>query len=771
MIVGIKNSIKGFILGLLLVGILSSSYANGGFDEPIIQGKSFSFKQIGKFNIGPVKSGTSYIEHGFEDVSVYYMLDKDPDYDYILIVGTSYSRVLGFSPLPYAYVGPNIDDEDLGYVGILIGQGKIIKYGPKSINTVKASKLHVSGSWSIGGELGLSLKGDVKIPIGKNKNDYVKITPESGGKIYVNGGGSYNYDTECAQYHCRISTNDYGNGITFKHEWLGGEANANAICKAEQSAYFPFFVIVKIPQVSNTKYVDMSFIFGRGYYPFLIHDPLKYEKCRANDIKLEGCSYYALYLKNSPPKISLKSPKDGETFSNIYKVTLKWRGYDPDGGEITYEVYVGESKYDLEKVTETTNSEYVLNVEPGKKYYWKVVAIGDHGLRKESPIWSFEVFSEGTLKVSSNPSGAKIYIDGKYVGKTPDCIELSPGTHKIKLKKDYCKEIEDTIYIEAGKTLEKHYDLPIKVEITGTPSGAKVYIDGSNKGYAPLTVYLKEGSHRIKISKDGYETKEERFEVSYDNRKYRCELEPLQGKLVVKTKLDYAKVYIDGCYKGRADKYNPLEIELKPGTYRVTLKTDGYKDYTATIDIKSEETKTLNDPREPKGVLIIKNDLDISVKVEIDNRYYTISSHDAKEISLPPGAYTIRFETKTKYGELKKSDSITIESGKTKTINTPPDWEDIIKNEKEAEDKINEAGRIISEYKHKGAILKEAEEKLREAKSELNRGNYDLAKRYAEESMELADKLYNKYKECKDRIDDISFNFRRFSQLNVATFF
>ena len=105
MIVGIKNSIKGFILGLLLVGILSSSYANGGFDEPIIQGKSFSFKQIGKFNIGPVKSGTSYIEHGFEDVSVYYMLDKDPDYDYILIVGTSIQEFLDFLRYPMRMSG------------------------------------------------------------------------------------------------------------------------------------------------------------------------------------------------------------------------------------------------------------------------------------------------------------------------------------------------------------------------------------------------------------------------------------------------------------------------------------------------------------------------------------------------------------------------------------------------------------------------------------------------------------------------------------------
>jgi len=49
-----------------------------------------------------------------------------------------------------------------------------------------------------------------------------------------------------------------------------------------------------------------------------------------------------------------------------------------------------------------------------------------------------------TLKISTTPEGADIYIDNKYIGKTPITIELEKGKHKIELKKDgYKPNIQD----------------------------------------------------------------------------------------------------------------------------------------------------------------------------------------------------------------------------------------------------------------------------------------------------------------------------------------
>jgi hypothetical protein len=40
----------------------------------------------------------------------------------------------------------------------------------------------------------------------------------------------------------------------------------------------------------------------------------------------------------------------------------------------------------------------------------------------------------GSVAISSDPIGAEIYVDGKFVGQTPSTIRLSSGTHRIEVK-------------------------------------------------------------------------------------------------------------------------------------------------------------------------------------------------------------------------------------------------------------------------------------------------------------------------------------------------
>ncbi|MFC1814228.1 PEGA domain-containing protein [Thermodesulfobacteriota bacterium] len=52
-----------------------------------------------------------------------------------------------------------------------------------------------------------------------------------------------------------------------------------------------------------------------------------------------------------------------------------------------------------------------------------------------------------TLSISSNPSDARVYLDGKYIGNTPYNIEVSKGWHNIKIEKDGYQILEDDIKI------------------------------------------------------------------------------------------------------------------------------------------------------------------------------------------------------------------------------------------------------------------------------------------------------------------------------------
>jgi hypothetical protein len=60
----------------------------------------------------------------------------------------------------------------------------------------------------------------------------------------------------------------------------------------------------------------------------------------------------------------------------------------------------------------------------------------------------------GKLKVTSNPPGADIYLDEKYMGITPaELVDVPAGTYTLVLKMEGFDEWTDTVTVKAGKTV------------------------------------------------------------------------------------------------------------------------------------------------------------------------------------------------------------------------------------------------------------------------------------------------------------------------------
>ena len=62
----------------------------------------------------------------------------------------------------------------------------------------------------------------------------------------------------------------------------------------------------------------------------------------------------------------------------------------------------------------------------------------------------------GSIMIDSEPSNAKIYLDGKEVGTTPETVaDLQPGKHTLEIKKARYKVWRESIETEADtvKTL------------------------------------------------------------------------------------------------------------------------------------------------------------------------------------------------------------------------------------------------------------------------------------------------------------------------------
>lgn len=115
----------------------------------------------------------------------------------------------------------------------------------------------------------------------------------------------------------------------------------------------------------------------------------------------------------------------------------------------------------------------------------------------------------GQLVIDSMTDGAKVYVDGKLIGKTPVSkpVSLKPGKHKLKATKAGYSTLEIEFTIRARKKTEMMVELlPFSglVKFSANVDGAEVYVDNQLLGHTPLIRDLVAGDHKVLILKEGY---------------------------------------------------------------------------------------------------------------------------------------------------------------------------------------------------------------------------------------------------------------------------
>ena len=113
----------------------------------------------------------------------------------------------------------------------------------------------------------------------------------------------------------------------------------------------------------------------------------------------------------------------------------------------------------------------------------------------------------GTLIVQSNPAGVQVFVDGVDRGMTPARLSVTPGSHILELRGNGVPRVIP-LQVAAGAQVSQYLEFAEtpttgRLQVQSEPAGAKVTIDGTPRGVAPLTIAdLAPGDHEVILQND-----------------------------------------------------------------------------------------------------------------------------------------------------------------------------------------------------------------------------------------------------------------------------
>jgi hypothetical protein len=193
-----------------------------------------------------------------------------------------------------------------------------------------------------------------------------------------------------------------------------------------------------------------------------------------------------------------------------------------------------------------------------------------------------------TLSVNASVRGAKVLINGKTVGSVPFRKEYAGANYKIQVEAAGYQPFNQTVNLNKDINITAQL-VPVNFNLVVNSSvrGARVFINGSAKGSAPLNIALPPANYSIKVSADGYHDFTSQVTLTRDST-VTAQLQPIEYTLSVSSSVKGATVFLDNVRKSSA----PYNITLKPGMYSVKVTAPGYIDYTSSVKLDKNTTVT-----------------------------------------------------------------------------------------------------------------------------------------------------------------------------------
>jgi hypothetical protein len=220
-----------------------------------------------------------------------------------------------------------------------------------------------------------------------------------------------------------------------------------------------------------------------------------------------------------------------------------------------------------------------------------------------NPVQSF-----GSVLVSSYPTGAVVYLDGRTWQYTPATFtSVSANTdHTVQVSLAGYQTYTTTVYVPAGITqpvsvnLVPVYSQTGSLSVTSNPKGADIYVDGRYQGSTPAVVSgLSPGSHTVRVQKVGYDEFISTVTI-YSGQRTQLPVtfspQPANvGSIEVSSSPAGASLFLDGHYMGLTSSVDSTDLtSVRPGLHTVQLTLEDYQTYTHTVQVTAGGIVTIN---------------------------------------------------------------------------------------------------------------------------------------------------------------------------------
>ena len=187
-----------------------------------------------------------------------------------------------------------------------------------------------------------------------------------------------------------------------------------------------------------------------------------------------------------------------------------------------------------------------------------------------------------SLRIQAEPRETEVFVDGYYAGTVDDFdgffqrLHLEPGEHEVTLYLEGHRTERQSVYLQPGRTFRIRHTmepLPAGSAPEPRPISAPIVRRGINAA-PPRAADAPQAPASVPA--------------------FSPALSAEAGTIAIRVQPTGAEILIDGeVWEGPADN-EQLVVQVAPGAHRIEIRREGYRGYSADVDVRAGAVSPLN---------------------------------------------------------------------------------------------------------------------------------------------------------------------------------